>query len=46
MPAHTTALYMATTKNIDVIYIQEPWTYPGSKTQNYPGYNYYTPTNS
>src|SRR5436189_3608643 len=38
MPSHTTILHTAATEKIDVVCIQEPWTLPGSKTQNHPAY--------
>jgi hypothetical protein len=37
---------MAATEQMDVIYIQEPWSYPGSKTQSHPGYDCYPPINA
>src|ERR1700722_13186079 len=46
MPSHTTILHMAATKKMDVVCIQEPWTYPGSKTQSHPGYDCYAPVDS
>src|SRR5579871_4856543 len=46
MPSHTTILHIADTEKIDVVCIQEPWTLPGSKTQNHPAYDCYAPTDS
>jgi hypothetical protein len=46
MPSHTTILHMAVTEKIDVVCIQEPWTLPGSKTQNHPGCDCYAPIDS
>lgn len=31
---------------MDAVCIQEPWTWPGSRTQTHPGYDYYTPIDS
>ena len=46
MPSHTTILHTAATEKMDVVCIQEPWTYPGSKTQSHPGYDCYAPIDS
>jgi hypothetical protein len=46
MPSHTTILHVAATEKMDVVCIQEPWTYPGTKTQSHPGYDCYAPVDS
>jgi hypothetical protein len=33
----------AFTENMDIVCIQEPYTYPGTKTQNHPGFDCYAP---
>lgn len=43
---HITALETAYCGGADVVCIQEPWTWPGSRTQSHPGYEYYTPIDS
>lgn len=45
-PHHTTALQVSFAEQIDIVCIQEPWTYPGTKTQNHPGYDCYAPVDS
>ena len=45
-PSHITILQVAFTEKIDVICIQEPSTYPGTRTQNHPGYDCYAPIES
>jgi hypothetical protein len=45
-PCHITALHLAFSKKMDVVCIQEPFTFPGSKTQNHPGYDCYAPVDS
>lgn len=42
-PHHITILQIAYTEKMDVVCIQEPWSYPGTKTQNHPGYDCYAP---
>src|SRR5438045_4774034 len=39
--SHITILHIAFTEKMDVICVQEPASYPGTKTQNHPGYNCY-----
>ena len=45
-PSHITILQTAFTENIDVVCIQEPYTHPGTKTQNHPGFDCYAPVDS
>jgi hypothetical protein len=42
-PAHTAALKIAFREGIDVICMQEPATWPGTRTSNHPGYNLHPP---
>ena len=43
---HITLLQIAYTEGIDIICVQEPFTFPGSRTQNHPGYDCYAPVDS
>src|SRR5437667_12513718 len=43
---HITILHVAFTEKMDVICVQEPASYPGTKTQNHPGYDCYAPVDS
>ena len=45
-PSHITILQTAFTENMDVVCIQEPYTHPGTKTQNHPGFDCYAPVDS
>lgn len=45
-PSHITILQAAFTENVDVVCIQEPYTHPGTKTQNHPGFDCYAPVDS
>src|SRR3954471_22470062 len=45
-PSHITILQTAFTEMIDVVCIQEPFTFPGTKTQNHPGFDCYAPVDS
>src|SRR5438045_2977994 len=45
-PCHITILQIAFTGKMDVICVQEPSTYPGTKTQNHPGYDCYAPVDT
>src|SRR5438045_3695176 len=38
---HIMILHIAFTEKMDVICVQEPASYPGTKTQNHPGYDCY-----
>jgi hypothetical protein len=40
---HIAALNLAAAEKVDVVCIQEPWTYSGSKTQSHPQYDCYPP---
>ena len=44
--SHITILQAAFTENVDVVCIQEPYTHPGTKTQNHPGFDCYAPVDS
>jgi ribonuclease HI len=46
LPYHITILQTAFTEMVDVVCLQEPYTHPGTKTQNHPGYECYTPVDS
>jgi hypothetical protein len=41
-----TALHLAFLEKMDVVCIQEPFTFPGTRTQNHPGYDCYAPVDS
>ncbi|KAK7177446.1 RNA-directed DNA polymerase from transposon x-element, partial [Paraphaeosphaeria sporulosa] len=43
-PCHTAALEHAFQEDIDIICIQEPATWPGTRTSNHPSYNLHPPT--
>ena len=43
---HITILHVAFTEKMDVICVQEPASYPGTKTQNHLGYDCYAPVDS
>src|SRR4051812_2916830 len=45
-PCHITILHVAFTEKMDVICVQEPASYPGTKTQNPPGYDCFAPVDS
>jgi ribonuclease HI len=42
-PCHITALEVGFADGMDVVCIQEPWTYRGTRTQNHPGYTSHAP---
>jgi hypothetical protein len=46
MPHHVTLLQVAYMQGIDVVCVQEPYTAPGTKTQNHPSYDCYAPIDS
>ena len=46
IPHHVTLLQVAYMQGMDVICIQEPYTAPGTKTQNHPSYDCYMPVDS
>jgi hypothetical protein len=43
---HAATLQVAFKEMIDMVCIQEPSTYPGTKTQNHPSYDCYAPVDS
>ena len=45
-PCHITILQIAFTEMADIVCIQEPFTFPGTKTQNHPGFDCYAPVSS
>jgi ribonuclease HI len=45
-PCHTTLLQTAFSEGIDVVCVQEPFTFNGTKTQNHPAYECYAPVDS
>src|SRR5438045_2119098 len=45
-PCHIMILHVAFTEKMDVICVQEPASYPGTKTQNHPGYDCFAPVDS
>lgn len=45
-PNHITALQLAFERKIDVVCVQEPSTFAGSRTSTHPAYNHYSPVNS
>jgi len=45
-PFHITILELAYTSGMDVLCVQEPWTAPGDKTQNHPGWEPIAPIDS
>ena len=45
-PSHITILQTTFTENMDIVCIQEPYTHPGTKTQNHPGFDCYAPVDS
>src|SRR6195952_2234369 len=45
-PKHITLLHLCDAERIDVICVQEPWSAPGTKTQNHPSYDLYAPIDS
>jgi hypothetical protein len=46
MPHHVTLLQVAYIQGMDVVCVQEPYTAPGTKTQNHPSYDCYAPIDS
>ncbi|RAL62915.1 hypothetical protein DID88_004756 [Monilinia fructigena] len=45
-PAHIALLQLAFEEGADVVCVQEPSVYPGTKTQNHPAYECYAPVDS
>ena len=45
-PKHIALLHSCCMERIDVICVQEPWSAPGTKTQNHPAYDLYAPIDS
>ena len=45
-PCHITVLQIAFTEKMDVVCVQEPFSFPGTRTQNHPGYDCYAPVDS
>jgi ribonuclease HI len=45
-PCHITILQIAFTEKMDVVCVQEPFSFPGTRTQNHPGYDCYAPVDS
>src|SRR4051812_19517353 len=46
MPHHVTLLQVAYMQGMDVVCVQEPYTAPGTKTQNHASYDCYVPVDS
>ncbi|RAL59631.1 hypothetical protein DID88_006490 [Monilinia fructigena] len=44
--AHSVLLQLAYENGVDVVCVQEPWSSPGTKTQNHPAYECYAPYDS
>ena len=44
--SHITILHVAFTEMMDVVCVQEPFTFPGTRTQNHPGFDCYAPVDA